>query len=96
MMGPRIRYNHETVVNKLEKSIPTYYMRYEDLRNNPIPALIELFKFLLDVTTIEGTVVEKRIHDIARSGNRTKAIYKLKSSSTNLSRNVFMYSEEQI
>merc|ERR1712061_212644 len=87
MMGPMIRQNHEKMINKIEKAIPTYYIRYEDLRNNPIPVLVELFKFLLDAPSIEGTVVEKRIHDEAGSGNSTKAIYKLKSSSTNLNRN---------
>lgn len=46
--------------------------------------------------SIEGTVVEKRIHDVAGSGNTTKAVYKLKSSSPNLSRHAFMYSEAQI
>ena len=39
-------------------------MRYEDLRLNPEPVLMEVFRFLLDVESLEGTVVEKRIQDI--------------------------------
>ena len=46
--------------------------------------------------SLEGTVVEKRIHEIAGQGNTTKAIYKLKSTSTNMSRNAHMYTEAQM
>ena len=40
-----------------------YYLRYEDLILNPEPALTELFCYLLEVPTITGTVIEKRIRD---------------------------------
>ena len=53
--------NHEGVYEDLARVLPTYFMRYEDLKINPVPVLKELFCFLLDVTSIEGTVVEKRL-----------------------------------
>ena len=53
--------NHNVVVNKMSRSIPTYFMRYEDLKANPKPALEELFCFLLDVPSIENTNVQRRI-----------------------------------
>ena len=39
-------------------------MRYEDLKINPVPTLTNLFCFLLDVSSIAGTVVEKRINEV--------------------------------
>ena len=56
-----LKLNHEIVLSAIAEKIPTYFMRYEDLRMNPRPVLEELFCFLLDVPTIKGTVVERRI-----------------------------------
>ena len=36
-------------------------MRYEDLVLKPATVLDEVFRFMLDVTSREGTVLEKRI-----------------------------------
>ena len=59
----------------------------------PIPvALTELFCFLLDVPSIEGTIVERRIKEVAASGYSTKTAYALKSTSQSLSRSDYMYS----
>ena len=52
-----MRYNHDEIVNNFAKQIPTYIVRYEDLLTDPEPILDELFRFLLDVDSIEGTVV---------------------------------------
>ena len=40
------------------KNVPTYAMRFEDLRNEPEKVLSELLSFILDVPSIEGTVVQ--------------------------------------
>ena len=72
--------------------VPTYYVRYEDLVLNPEPVLRELFCFLLEVPSIEGTVVEKRVRDYCSKGNEAATVYKAKAKSKqNLSRNVGMY-----
>ena len=67
--------NHEIVVDQMAHQIPTYFMRYEDLKMNPRPVLEELFCFLLDVASIEGTVVQKRIEEVASAGFQSKAVY---------------------
>ena len=85
--------NHEIVLKSIAQSIPTYFMRYEDLKLNPQPVLEELFCFLLDVQSIQGTVVERRIQELTQSGFQDKTFYKLKSTSTDLSRSRHMYSE---
>ena len=56
-VAEHMRYNHDEIVNNFAKQIPTYIVRYEDLLTDPEPILDELFRFLLDVDSIEGTVV---------------------------------------
>ena len=58
--------------------------------------LEELFCFLLDVSSIEGTVVQKRIAEVTQSGLKGKPYYKLKNTEKNLNRSKHMYSEDQI
>ena len=69
-------------------------MRYEDLLINPEPILGELFCFLLDVHSIEGTVVEKRIKEVSKSDFKSKSVYSLKTTEKNLNKNKHMYSDE--
>ena len=54
------------MVNTLAKEVPTYVFRYEDLVTDPGPALHECFRFLLNVPTLEGTVVEARIKEVVK------------------------------
>ncbi|CAI2369703.1 unnamed protein product [Moneuplotes crassus] len=42
----------------LASKIPTYCVRYEDLMEDPKTVLTDVFKFLLDADSIEGTVIE--------------------------------------
>ena len=88
--------NHEIVLNSIAKSIPTYFMRYEDLKINPKPVLEDLFCFLLDVPSIKGTAVEARINELTKSGFEGKTAYKLKNTSSNLSRSNYMYTTAQL
>ena len=81
-----MKLNHEILLNNIASKIPTYFMRYEDLRMNPKPALEGLFCFLLDVPSIKGTVVERRIEDVIQPGSPQKSTYRLKSTSSSLSR----------
>ena len=86
-----------SAMNQVETTIPTYYLRYEDLMLNPEPVLMELFAFLLDVKSIEGPLVERSIQDYCAKGNKEGSVYKLKADPTkNLSRNVGMYTDAQL
>ena len=53
--------SHEFVFRQISEKIPTYVIRYEDLKLNPEKGLRELMCFLLDVESIEGTVVESQL-----------------------------------
>ena len=85
----------QTMREQVHGEIPVYYLRYEDLVLNPEPVLCELFRFLLSVESIEGTVIEKRIQDYVAVGSTSAKTYELKADpKKNLSRNAHMYSEE--
>ena len=45
---------HSRVIKDMKPTVPTYFMRFEDLRMEPERILSELFCFLLDVKSIEG------------------------------------------
>ena len=78
-------------VQRLGEKIPVHYVRFEDVRMKPSEVLTDLFKFLFEVDSIDGTVLEKRIID--KCGVPPQSVYKLKSNSTSLSRNVGMYTD---
>ena len=44
-------------MERMQHSLPTYFIRYEDLCTKPVETLSELFCFLLNVKSIEGTVI---------------------------------------
>jgi hypothetical protein len=73
-----------------------FSLRYEDLRLTPYPLLEKMFAFMLDIPTIEGTVIEARLQEVCKTDNTTKSRYVLKSNSTNLSRNRHLYDDELI
>ena len=87
---------HRITVDEIGKQVPTYYVRYEDLREKPAEVLREVFQFLLDVPSLDGTIVESRIEDTCSQGTKNVSLYKLKSESQNLSRQAHMYSEDNI
>ena len=55
-----------------------------------------MFAFCLDVPSIEGTVCEERIKQVTAKNNAERAIYRLKSTSKSLSRNIDMYNHTHI
>lgn len=82
------------ILQKQSQKTPTFFVRYEDLREDPEPVLRQLFCFMLDVDTIEGTVIDAKLKEVCSTDNTTKARYTLKSNSTNLNRNRALYNEK--
>lgn len=70
---------------EIEPTIPTFYVRYEDLVRDLRPTLMKLFCFLLEVPSVENTVIEMRIND-----------YCQKMPAKSLTDRSSMYSEEQM
>ena len=95
-MAEQIAHNHDYFVKTLDKNIPSYIFRYEDLVLDPEPILQECFRFLLDVDSIEGTVLEARIKKIAGQDLESKSVYNLKNRTRKFNRNADMYCEDQM
>jgi hypothetical protein len=67
-----------------EKRNPIYFLRYEDLILNQEEELTELFKFLLDLESLHGTNIERRIKEVVNAGQEQNRLYKLKQSTGKL------------
>ena len=68
--------SHEFMAANIDK-IPTLFVRYEDLVLNPEKTLQEIFRFMLDADSLENTILEKRIKDIASNEFVDHPVYKL-------------------
>lgn len=73
---------------------PVYFFRFEDILEKPEQELRELFKFILGMESIEGTVIERRIKDVMAMGAKKNQTYKPRQGGTN--RNLNNYSSAQI
>ena len=45
---------------------PIYFFRFEDVIKDPGKELKEIFRFILGLESIEGTVVEHRINEVMK------------------------------
>ena len=41
-----------------------YFFRFEDVMRDPRGELINIFKFMLGMESLEGTVIERRIEEV--------------------------------
>ena len=73
---------------------PVYFFRFEDILVNPEPELRNLFKFILGLDNLDGTVIDKRIKDVMAMGAKKNQTYKPRQGGTN--RNIQNYLREQI
>ncbi len=56
---------HEDLINECKsKNVPIYIVRYEDLLTSPKENLKEVFKFILGVSSLEGTFVDHQIEKV--------------------------------
>ena len=73
-------------------------MTYEQLIIDPVNTLKQLYCFLLDVKSVDGTVVEVLIKNASSKGNDdpAKMAYKLKADTGKLCAKANLYTEEQL
>ena len=72
--------SHEFIMKNVVNHIPTYFVRYEDLLQNPTPILMDVFKIVLGVNSLEGTIIERRIEEVSA---RVQQAQKAKASVAN-------------
>lgn len=73
--------------------MPVYFFRYEDLAMQQQQITTELFRFILDQPSIEGTVLEHRINKVTEQPIDQRNRYQLKSKLA-YNRNVHLYTPE--
>jgi hypothetical protein len=62
-----------------KRGVLIHFLRYEDLMGDKEKTLTDLLCFILDVDSIEGTVVEKRIKEVVGRGAEAGIVFKPKS-----------------
>ena len=77
-----------------ENKVPIYFVRFEDLANDPQSIMTQSFQYALDMKSIEGTVIKARLDKIiSEHGVKTGESYKPRAPGDHL-KNVKYYSEE--
>ena len=71
-------------------TIPVYFFRFEDLVTDPQRILTEVFQFVSDSDSLEGTYLEKRINE---SVGKDSKIYSPREGGINM--NLNKYSKDQ-
>lgn len=77
------KYHDMVIKDAVEKKVPYYFIRYEDLVNSPLDSLEKSFCFILNVESIEGTVIQKRIREVIGMGHEASVSYKPKGIGIN-------------
>ena len=83
----------------LPSKIPTLFVRFEDLIAKQKETLTDIFRFLLNAPSIEGTVINQRIKDLTSKGkDGMPTVYALKKQQDkkSLMKNAKCYSAAQI
>ena len=84
---------HDYIIKNVVDQIPTYFVRYEDLLQNPAPILKDVFKVALNVESIEGTILERRIEEVSA---RVQLINNSKAMGTPKVKSVDFFSIDQL
>lgn len=93
-----MKYYYERIFEEIKKytDIPFYIVKFEDLRREPNKEMTNVFKFLLGVDSIEGTILEQRIDKFAVKDAKTSESYQRKYLGYDFNRNKHLFNEEQI
>mmetsp|Transcript_3787 Transcript_3787/g.6467 ORF Transcript_3787/g.6467 Transcript_3787/m.6467 type:complete len:175 (+) Transcript_3787:324-848(+) len=60
--------------------------KFEELKQEPLRILTEVFQFLLGVDPLEGTYAEHRIKEVVGMGSKVTEVYKLKTATHKLNK----------
>ena len=66
---------HDMILNQVSKKVPIYYLRFEDLRTKPQETLEGLFAYLLEVPSVTGLNIQRRISEVIEMGHSATVVY---------------------
>lgn len=96
-MLPKFAMFHDKLM-KQSISTPTFFVSYEQLNIDPEPIVRDLFCFLLNVKSIEGTLADIRVKEVCGRGIKAEKnqLYQLKETSGRLCARKDHYTEAEI
>ena len=77
------------------KRVPYYFLRFEDLVNDPETQLMNIMRFLLGKKDITGTNAERRVKEVIAKGKSATKVYTIKDSTLKFNPNAHRYTEKQ-
>lgn len=79
---PLIKNFHNRILKEQAKAVPFYIIRYEDLRTKPQETLEGVFKFILNLPSLDGLNIQRRIKQVVDLGHNASVIYTQKDGLT--------------
>ena len=73
--------------------VPTVFVRYEDLCNDPEPEYYKILKYVLGLNDLQGTNAERRIKDVLAKGTKATETYSLKDTSKKYNSSLHYYTD---
>lgn len=77
-----------------EGNVPIFFFRFEDLLVTPEPVLRDMFRFILGTRNIDGTVIERRIREVIKTGKNF--LYKPRQANGGLHKHAEKISKDQM
>ena len=66
---------HQMMLDSVAKQVPVFFLRYEDLMSNSKQTLEQIFCFLLEVESVEGLNIQRRIDEVCNLGHSATVTY---------------------
>jgi len=73
------------------RNVPTLWVRFEDLVNDPEPQLMNIMRFMIGEKDISGTNAERRVKEVIALGADATRTYKLKNTTNKFNGSAHAY-----
>lgn len=77
------------------REVPVYFCRFEDIIDDPMKSLSEIFCFMLGQDSIKNTVIEQRIKEVLDTGSKGSLLYKPRVGG-GVNKNIHNYTPDQL
>jgi len=75
------------------RQVPTLFVRFEDLNNNPEPELRNIMRFLTGLKDLDGTNAERRVKEVMAKGHAAAQTYALKETTKRVNSQAIHYTQ---
>jgi len=76
-----------------KRDVPTIFVRYEDLCNEPEVQLKNIMKYITGLNDLAGTNAERRVHEVLAKGQKATQTYDLKDTSKKFNSSQVKYTD---